>query len=65
MLMNSSAQNWDLLTKAVDCSPPLYHTMFRLMDWDAMYTVHVITCGYNVMYAMFYWGRNKQHFAGI
>ncbi|KAG6967669.1 hypothetical protein JG687_00004143, partial [Phytophthora cactorum] len=37
MLMNSSAQNWDLLTKAVDCSPPLYHTMFRLMDWDAMY----------------------------
>ncbi|KAG3168502.1 hypothetical protein PI124_g4048 [Phytophthora idaei] len=39
VLMNSSAQNWDLLTKAVDCSPPLYHTMFRLMDWDAMYSI--------------------------
>ncbi|OWZ17688.1 hypothetical protein PHMEG_0008329 [Phytophthora megakarya] len=49
ILMNSSEQNWERLHHAVDCSPPIYPTTFPL-------AIHLITCGYNAMYAIFYWG---------
>ncbi|ETM33198.1 hypothetical protein L914_19531 [Phytophthora nicotianae] len=41
ILMNSSEANWDRLIKAVDCSSPLYDTMFDLLGWDGMYRITV------------------------
>lgn len=39
LLMDPSQHNWGFLSQAVDCSPPVFPTVFPLGDWDKMYSL--------------------------